>query len=191
MIANINMMKLLEDEKVSTSRVKILINRVDPVSGERRDQPPSDLSPAISTERDTPHAFTLRKNVYEEVDRNDGEIEISSPDLSALLLSLLRHYPYHTFQGPPTIINSPYEGLILNWEKLEQATKEESEVETDQQTRSDLRLLLDTIASGSGDPKLDKYFKSRTSNKEQKSVTFETLWTMFPPGTLIYGRPFQ
>lgn len=68
---------------------------------------------------------------------------------------------------------------------------EKPEDAKDEQARSDLKLLLDTIASSSGDTKLDKYFKVRDSNKEQKSVTFETLWTIFSPGTLIYGRPFQ
>ena len=53
-----------------------------------------------------------------------------------------------------------------------------------------MRLLLDTIANGSGDLKLDKYFKARHLHIEQKTVTFETLWTIFPCGALVFGRPF-
>lgn len=71
-----------------------------------------------------------------------------------------------------------------------QATKETPKDDDDKQARSDLKLLLDTISSSSGDPKLDKYFKIRDSNKDQDSITFETLWTIFPPGTLVYGQLF-
>ena len=60
----------------------------------------------------------------------------------------------------------------------------------DEQARLDLGLLLDTLSSGSGDQKLDKYLKVRESSKEQK-MTFESLWTIFPPGTLVYGKVFQ
>lgn len=53
-----------------------------------------------------------------------------------------------------------------------------------------MKLLLETVSSESGDQKLDKYFKIRGSLKEQKLVTFDTLWTSFSPVALIYGKPF-
>ena len=171
------------------SRAKILINRSDPATGERKDQLPTDPIPEVSNVQDTSCAFILRKIVDNEED-NEGELEIVSRDLWSLLKTLLSQYPYHTFQGDPATIDSPYEGLILNWEKLEKAANETSPDEKDDQARKDLKLLLDTISSGSGDPKLDKYFKTRESNREQNYVTFESLWTLFAPGTLVYGKPF-
>ena len=141
--------------------------------------------------QDTSCAFVLRKNVgADSREENDGELEIVSRELWSLLKSLLSHYPYHIFQGDPVTIVSPYEGLILNWDKLEKAANESSSEEKDHQARKDLKLLLDTISSGSGDQKLDKYFKTRDSHKEQKLVTFESLWTIFAPGTIVYGKPF-
>ena len=128
--------------------------------------------------------------MYEDADDNDGQIDIINLDLWELLRELLRHYPYHTFRGSPSTLNSPYEPLILYWDKLVLATKETPKDDNDKQARADLKLLLDTVSSSSGDPKLDKYFKTRDSNNEQNSVTFETLWTIFPPGTLVYGQPF-
>lgn len=59
------------------------------------------------------------------------------------------------------------------------------------QARLDLKLLLDHLSSGSGDLKLDKYFKVRESHREQISVNFDSLWTLFPPGELVYGKIFQ
>ncbi len=170
--------------------MKIFVNRNDPISGERKDYLPSDPSP-ITQVTDTSHAFTLRKNVFEDADDNDGEIDVINPHLWDLLKGLLGHFPLHVFQGPPVTLDSPYEPLILYWEKLQQAAKEVPKNENDKQARADLKLLLNTISSSSGDPRLDKYFKTQDSNKEQKSVTFETLWTIFPPGSLVYGQPFQ
>lgn len=172
------------------SRAKIVINRVDRETGERQDYLPQDPSPSASHTTDITHAFTLRKHVYDDPEDNDGEIDIIDQHLWDLLKGLLSHYPYHIFQGSPVTIQSPYEPLVLYWDKLEQATRETPKNDEDKQARSDLKLLLDTICSSSGDPKLDKYFKNRESNKEQKSVTFETLWTIFPPGSLIIGQPF-
>ena len=138
-----------------------------------------------------PHAFTLRKYIFEVEEDNYGEIDVADPSLWDLLKITLKHYPYHVFDGSPTTIKSPYEPLILNWTRLQQIAREECEDEYSKSARSDLRLLLDTISSGSGDQKLDKYLKVRESNVEKRSVTFETLWTLFPPGQLVYGRAFQ
>ena len=169
-----------------------MVNRFDPATGERKDQLPSDTSLEVSKEQDTSHAFLLRKNVdaYNR-EENDGELEIISPDLWDLLKKLLSHYPYHIFKGDPKPIVSPYEPLILNWDRLEAATKDSSTDGKGNQARSDLKLVLDTISSGSsGDLKLDKYFKIRMPNVEQNMVTFESLWTIFSPGALVYGKPF-
>lgn len=129
--------------------------------------------------------------MYEDAVDNSGEIDIINPDLWNLLRELLRHYPYHIFDGPPATLFSPYEPLILNWSKLEQAVGETPKDDNDKRARSDLSFLLNTVSSSSGDPKLDKYFKTRDANREQKSVTFETLWTIFSPGSSVYGQPFQ
>ena len=168
-----------------------MINRYDPATGERKDQLPSDTVSETPKVQDTPHAFLLRKVIDgTSSEANSGELEIVSRDLWSLLKRTLSHHPYHYFQGDPGSISSPYEPLVLNWDKLEKAARESSADETDSRARLDLQLLLDTILSGSGDLKLDKYFKTRESHRDQKSVTFESLWTLFPPGTLICSKQF-
>ncbi|PQE03101.1 P-loop containing nucleoside triphosphate hydrolase protein [Rutstroemia sp. NJR-2017a BVV2] len=189
-LGKINVKQATETETGPKSRARILINRTDPETGQRKDQLPSDTSPTVSKVTDTFHAFTLRKVLYEDEDDNDGELEITNENLWSLLKDLMGDYPYHIFRGPPVTLYSPYPPLIFNWDKLELATKEQSKEETDKQAREDLRILLDTLSSGSGDAKLDKYFKMRESNKDQKNVTYDTLWTLFPPGTLVYGKAF-
>ena len=172
-----------------------MINRIDPTTGERKDQSPSEINVEVSKDQDKsqdkPHAFLLRKNVELRDGNGNGELEIISPDLRDLLKNLLSDYPYHYFRGDLVSFDSPYEPLILHWGRLEKAAKKSPGEGKENQARLDLGLLLDTIASGSGDLKLDKYFKARESNNQQRCVTFESLWTLFPPGTLIYGKPFQ
>lgn len=182
--------KAAEGLDVPKSRAKILISKVDPNTGERKDQLQSD-KPANSTTStdplDTP-AFTLRKIVYDREDDNDGELEILSPGLLDLLKAVILD---DVSQGLAKIHYTPYRSLVYNWDKLVNATKEEPKDETDKQAREDLMVLLNTILGGSGDVKLDRYFKTRGTNKDQSTVTFESLWTIFPPGTLVYGKPFQ
>ena len=113
-----------------------------------------------------------------------------SPELWTKIQKILSEYPYHSFLNNPSTIESPYEPFVLYWDSLEDAAKESSEVGKDAETRADLKLLLNTLSNGSGDTKLDKYFNTRKALKEQKCITFETLWTLFTPGALVYGRPF-
>lgn len=103
----------------------------------------------------------------------------------------LRAYPHHYFPENPSTIGTPYETIIYHWDELQTLSCESTNDEKENDARAHLKVLLDTISAGSGDPKLDRVLKSRSSNKEQKVVTFEALWTIFPPGTLIYGKPFQ
>jgi hypothetical protein len=124
-------------------------------------------------------------------DENRGELEIADLGLWNLLKQLLSRYSYHLFHGSPSTINSPYEMIILNWDELQQAASETAKDDTDRQARSDLRLLLDTISTSSGDIRLDSYLKNRQALTQQQSVTFDNLWTIFVPGTLVYGKPFQ
>ncbi|KAF1354036.1 P-loop containing nucleoside triphosphate hydrolase protein [Delphinella strobiligena] len=37
---------------------------------------------------------------------------------------------------------------------------------------------------------LDKYFRTREASPRGTVVTFDTLWIAFPPGVLVYGKPF-
>jgi len=52
----------------------------------------------------------------------------------------------------------------------------------------DLAHLLDRVQSSE---ELENYFKTRDSNIAGKSVTFETLWTVFAPKTLVVVKPFM
>lgn len=89
-------------------------------------------------------------------------------------------------------LNSPYEAIVFDFIKLQSVAKETPGDAEDMLAREDLGRLLGAISGGSsGDQKLDKYFQMRPSYRSSATITFQDLWTVFPPGTLVYGRPFQ
>ena len=156
----------------SQSRAKILIRRYNEESSEWTDHPAEDpaesIAPATASQ-----AFILRKV---QASPSYGELEITNPHLWDLLKDLLGAYPWHFFKGSPVTLRTPFEDIIYEWNKLEEATKKESEKDVEKQARSDLKLLLNTIAGASGDAKLDTYLKARTSaTGEDASITFQDL----------------
>ncbi|KAJ5776441.1 uncharacterized protein N7511_001452 [Penicillium nucicola] len=175
-----------DDEQTPQSRARVVFSRIN-TNGTWEDYEPdgnSDKKPLDTEGR----AFTLRKRVLDDPTTNSGELDIQSLPLWDLLKKVFQIYPGHIFQGSPKTIHSPYEPLILYWDKLQETAKDSTIEAT---ARTDLTLLLDTISSGSGDAKLDKYFKTRDQDREQNLTTYDNLWTLFTPGSLVYGKAFQ
>ncbi|UNI23973.1 hypothetical protein JDV02_009758 [Purpureocillium takamizusanense] len=179
------------------SRVKVLVTRTDPETGEPIEED-GKLRKAKDKDLYKDYAFVLRKKVFEAKypypESNSSEIEIISLGLWNLLKERLGHWPYHTFRDAPVTLKSPFEPLVFHFDDLSGWAAEPPKDETDKQAREDLRILLETISGGlSGDERLDRYFKTRSNYKRQQpgTIQFEDLWTVFPPGTLVYGRPFQ
>ncbi|TQV94676.1 AAA family ATPase [Cordyceps javanica] len=133
-------------------------------------------------------AFTLRR-IFRTW--HDIEMEINNPELRNLLRHQLQRYPGHVLVGDGVVIVSPFEAIVFHWDILQEAAKKALTEKPDDQVHLDLKLLLDTISENSGDRRLDEYFKNRSHNMEQERITFETLWTIFPPGEKILGRLFQ
>ena len=139
-------------------------------------------------------AFVLRKTVHDQFsdEENSSEIDIINLDLWNILKEHLGDYPYHIFRASPVTLVSPYEPIVFAWDVLTKAARQEAKDERDKQARHDLQNLLDILSGGaSGDSKLDKYFKSGRTCINEGSIHFDELWTIFSPGTLVYGTPFQ
>lgn len=90
-----------------------------------------------------------------------------------------------------TQCSNPFSALIYSWDDALQASTfiVEGESEDEKQARDDLKELLRIVSTSSGDQQLDQYFKDRKTLLSEGAITHEALWTLFPPGTLILGRP--
>jgi hypothetical protein len=128
----------------------------------------------------------------------DGERDFSDAESNkALKPATVKQYPIELRKiyviGDTLVLESPYAPLVFNWNLLWEAAvlpEHEKQSEEDRQARSDLHELLQTIKQGSGDDRLDSYLKVRDDLVKQKSITFEALWTIFPPGATVYSHPF-
>jgi hypothetical protein len=186
------------EDAAPKSRVKLVISKADPDTGEIIQDDSKVLKTTDKDEDKEKYAFILRKMVQDNDKSREisSEIDITNPDLWTLLKDKLSHYPYHIYRDSPVTLYSPYESIVFEFDALMKVTEAESSSETgtEKRTREDLKLLLDTISGGSsGDEKLDKYFKVRQGYKKQtpETIQFDDLWTVFQPGTLVYGQPFQ
>jgi hypothetical protein len=85
---------------------------------------------------------------------------------------------------------SPYPMLIYNWDLLEKEANKETEDIEEKQDLENLKALMKLVSTNSGDLKLDAYFRSRDANLKNGKITYETVWTLFPPGEMVLSRPF-
>ncbi|KAI0110864.1 hypothetical protein GGR51DRAFT_557864 [Nemania sp. FL0031] len=187
------------EELKMESRYHMVLTQWDAHKGKFEEQSLPDIEdktlfgPATKPNR----AFTFRKitgirSSRHHITDNDlsssSEVDVVFPELQKLLGRITSKWGW---SEEVTSCASPYTALIYSWE---QAQKEAIEIIDDEpddkkQARNDLKELLRIISTSSGDVRLDRYFKDRQALLSEGTITHEALWTLFPPGTLIVGRP--
>ncbi|KAK0648187.1 hypothetical protein B0T16DRAFT_370506 [Cercophora newfieldiana] len=182
--------------QAETSRYRVVINQLDSGSGEYKDK----LSLNSDGEQTKSQAFTFRKRLRTKRTRDGeqflkatgSEVEVHFPPLQIMLEKVLRKFSQ---TGPTKSLQSPFEGLVFSWER---AAAEANRTDFDpgdnpkdiKLARTDLRELMKMISTSSGDEELDSYFKTKDVLTETRTITFEALWTLFPPGSLVVSSPF-
>ncbi len=101
-----------EKDEGPASRVKVVVNRTDPETGEPIEEDSKQRKSKDTDIYRDKYAFILRKKVYEikyttYPARNSSEVDITSLDLWNLLKEHLGHYPYHIFRDSPVTLSSP------------------------------------------------------------------------------------
>ncbi|KAJ2991766.1 hypothetical protein NUW58_g2398 [Xylaria curta] len=180
------------------SRYHMVLTEWDPRKGKFEEQSLPDIENTLVGPVEKPNrAFTFRKITGVKSSRhhmidNDlsssSEVDVVFPELQKLLGRLTSKWGW---SEDVTQCASPYLPLVYSWD---QAQKEsiaivEGESDDEKQARNDLKELLRIISTSSGDVRLDRYFKDRQALLSEGTITHEALWTLFPPGTLIVGRP--
>lgn len=133
------------------------------------------------------YAFTYRK--FRGKDADPPEV-VFGPRMCSLFRRLLPHFPEHDLDIEDPIFVSPYPMLIYNWDLLEKEANKETEDVEEKQDLENLKVMMQIMSTNSGDPKLDTYFRSRSANLKNGKITYETVWTLFPPGEMVISRPF-
>ena len=111
----------------------------------------------------------------------ETEIKIESGPVRKILQKTLKHYPGYHWENPRLSIFAPFQPLIHNWDALTDASKENPQ----DQGCKDLKEILDAVKASK---EVKEYFEARESIDKLKtghSITFDFLWTIFPPGEKI------
>lgn len=114
--------------------------------------------------------FDLKKN------HTDTEMKIESAAVRSILQQKLKHYPGYHWENPRLSIYAPFMPLIHNWDTLVKATEEKP----DDEGHKELKEILDAVKASK---EVKEYFETRDSMGD--SVSFDFLWTIFPPGEFI------
>jgi hypothetical protein len=173
----------------------------------KADQPtkPNDLVDFIWTRR-----FDS-KNKY-----SHSEVKILSHELRELIRLTLAHDPRLHFTSDNTsevTIISPFVSLIHNWATLERLLTTECDSqewsrfkeeiaksrtstapvaadieEMMLKAKQDLGVLLNQVRAT---PDVNTFLEGLETAATSSTVAFNLLWTLFPPGTLVYATPFM
>jgi hypothetical protein len=126
---------------------------------------------------------------------NYDEIELRSLALQRLFCAACPNFgPPRDEPGSepaPIVVRSPFLEFVWNWDGLESASKstEDDSIE-DAAARADLRQVMDLLRKS----KIEPYLKQRKpfgGENTPTNVPYEYLWTIFPKGTMVYGKSYQ
>lgn len=116
-----------------------------------------------------------------------SEVDIEARGLRTLLRKVIGDsYPGQSWLGEVINMIGPFTPIVHNWDELWRVSKDTSP-DKDDEAREDLGKLLEYVASSS---ELEAYFKTRESNLQSKTTTYDTMWTLFRPGTLVVAKPY-
>lgn len=147
----------------------------------------SQERPAPKVKENADYAFTWTRcfdnnEIYEFTD-----LEIQPGPLAVVLKDNLGHDPNFPHHDTLISFRSPFKCIVHNWTKL-QAIAVQLPVADDGQSRAgkDLQQLLKHVRDSTD---LAPYFQDFDPVKEPKTINWQFLWTIFPPGCLIYSKP--
>ena len=173
--------------------VRQVVNRYNEKSGLREETPIEEAKLKDDTKtncylRDVMDSSDKGKIVY-------GEVDLGPSDLLDLMKAVLPNDSIiQSFAGPRVSIFSPFVPLVHNWDNLRSAQDERSDDTAERkQARKDLTKVLDYVQkfqSKKPHEDLESYFKNRESYINSGMVTYDYIWTVFPPGTEVVATTF-
>jgi hypothetical protein len=150
------------------------------------DKPPADVgSPAENAETAKFALLVRNQKVYNDPRKVLAihSIVIQSPLLKSLLDPVLKDYPGVTTTLNRLELSGKFEPLIHRWSKLQDVISKIPEDEENAELREHAKLFFDIVQEEFKDV-IDSY-----QDMIAKGVmTWEYLWTLFVPGTIIYSR---
>ncbi|KAL8647692.1 MAG: hypothetical protein Q9210_005401 [Variospora velana] len=139
---------------------------------------------ATEVDENVEPAFTWIRT-YDESNRYERtDVEIRPGPLADILRDSLKHYPDFPLHDRLMSFSAPFNCFVHNWTKLQ--AKADGDGDKQSTASKDLKQLLEHISATA---ELTPYFQDLHPAKNSKKINFQFLWTIFPPGCLIYSKP--
>lgn len=152
-----------------------------------QDKIPEDLGVVAENDKTAKWALLVRNvKVYNDPTRVLAihSIVVQSPLLKKLLAGVLKNYPGITTDLNRVEFSGKFEPLIHRWAELQAAIAQIGDETEEQRKTKEHAELLQSI--------LSKEFKTLIDTsqdmKNKRVMTYEHLWTLFQPGSIIYAR---
>lgn len=111
-------------------------------------------------------------------------IVVQSPLLKKLLSTVLKNYPGVTAELKRLEFSGQFQPLIHRWAELQKAIDELDESTEDGRTTKDHALLLREVLQ----KECSEIIDVTQDMKSKRVMTYEHLWTLFQPGSIVYTR---
>lgn len=143
---------------------------------------PTDVVDAAENKETARYAFLMRKKKsYDSRKKYDiDSIIVQSPWLKKSLGTVLEDYPGITTNLERLVFRAPFHPFVHRWTRLAELL-EKDEFEEDLE-RDHLRLFHDVIFE-----ELQNAIAAKVDLVKNGVITFEYLWTIFEPETLVYS----
>jgi hypothetical protein len=131
-------------------------------------------------ERFSEYALVLRRYVDQDGDRLKTALEVRSSIIRACLKENLQDYPYLNIHSTPIVIYAPYPPLFHYRKQIREYCDSPERTEDE---KTHLSLLV-TFMNNNLQALEKECFRLLPSGM----ITFELMWTLFPPDTLIIAQ---
>ncbi|KAJ9150851.1 ATPase AAA+ type core [Pleurostoma richardsiae] len=172
------------------SLIHIVVSKFDHGSSQRRDFDSGKLLEP-SSQATVQHPVIFRRYMDPENSKRleYEELVVAFDGLKELLNETLKHHTERQFNAELVNFRSPFRTFVWQWDQLTQAC-EPCVTDTDKRELA-RRYLKEVMALISASEGLDSYFKSFASNHAGGTITFDFLWTVYPPGAKVIARSFM
>jgi len=126
------------------------------------------------------YAILQRKTLRINGMLQEFTLEIQSDGLQQLLKKIATPFSEVNLDANPIVLRPPFRCLFFLREKLEALSNDSS---VDEATQREVRQLLEFIKSDAGMQRLITDYDSLVPTNR---ITFDLLWTIFPPQELVY-----
>ncbi|KAK6066212.1 AAA family ATPase [Seiridium cupressi] len=130
-------------------------------------------------------AFCLVRHYDTENELSYTRLYVNPQPIRQLLYDVIGSYPSDPIDVDDVQIEAPYHALFYYREEIESQGVKRFEEDEDNESLSQLKLLLSWIATHF---ETDTAAYKRCVNGDVKAIGYDYLWTLFPPSTIIYSE---